>query len=135
VFCDFSSTTLNHFSLQEVLSEIYHKCTLVFKSNNRYSYQILTKVKLTDRFSKNLQMSNLIKFVQWQPRNFIQTAGQKYIMKLTVVCRNFATARRNVKTVSYYCISTPYTYSHIDGRHSTPNHVQFVYCHTKANRC
>jgi len=45
-----------------------------------------------DRFSKNVQIQNLMKIGYWDPGCFVWTDED---MKVTVACRNFANAPKN----------------------------------------
>ena len=53
----------------------YRKCMLVFMYSTCYSCQILMK-QFLDRFSKNTQISNLIRWFQWEPSCYTRTDGR-----------------------------------------------------------
>jgi hypothetical protein len=76
-------------------SETYHhKCKQAFTSSNRYSCQILFKLRLSGQNSKNPQISNFMK-IRSAGAGLFPADGQTDIRKLIVAVRNFAKAPKN----------------------------------------
>jgi len=80
-------------------------CILVFMWNTRYSCQIIMKIKFSQRFSKNTQISKLPESQCSGSRALpCRTDGQIDLTKLVVGFRNFANASKNVLLVLKHCL-------------------------------
>ena len=97
--------------------ERHHKSTRVFVYNTRYSCQILTKLEILHRFSKNNQISNFMKIRAVEAEFFHvdrRTERQTDMTKLIVAFQSFANALKKaaLKTSSLCVCVCVYVHTH-----------------------